>query len=406
MRIFAAVRHALNPAQFYGGLWSANFYPAWRGLGHEIVESQVDLAPASRFMAVASVFTREELQLRSQLTARIVDELTAAHRQRPIDLFLTYFYNSHFDPAAFAEVRALGIPSINFFCNSIHQFGLVAGIAAAVDWSWHAERDAHDSYVRAGARPVWVQMAADPCVYRPAPVTDRRRAACFVGQRYADRDQLAAALIARQVPLDLYGAGWADPGGVTHTGESSEVYLGRRSFPAGTQGAYAQVVAATLKSHGLVGGTRRLLRRLGHRRASRRAAAVCATAAKGMVPPGKIADTFASYEVCLNFSNVWSDGDPGSALVPHVRLRDFEGPMSRSCYLTGHSDEIAECYEIGREIDTYRDAGELVDKTRFYLSHPDAAERLRAAGHQRAARDHTWVRRFETLFARTGLNPS
>ena len=403
MRIFSAVRHALNPAQFHGGLWSANFSPAWRALGHEMVESQVDLAPASRFLGVASAFTREEQQLRSQITERIVDELKAAHRQSPIDVFLAYFYNSHFDPGAFAEIRALGIPSINFFCNSIHQFQLVADIARAVDWSWHAERDAHDAYVRAGARPVWVQMAADPCVYRPVAVAARRPAACFVGQRYADRDQLAAALITGHVPLDLYGAGWSATGGANDTGATSEIYLGRRNYQAGTRGAYAQVAAATLSAHGLVGGTRRLMRRMHQRRASQRAMQVCAPAARGMVPPGKIADTFASYEVCLNFSNVWSDGDPGSALVPHVRLRDFEGPMSRSCYLTGHSDEIAEFYDIGREIDTYRDAGELVDKTRFYLSHPDAAERLRDAGHRRAARDHTWVKRFETLFAKTGL---
>ena len=89
---------------------------------------------------------------------------------------------------------------------------------------------------------------------------------------------------------------------------------------------------------------------------------------------------------------------PGSKLIPHVRLRDFEAPMCRSCYLTGHSDEIGEFYEIGKEIDTYRSQIELVDKTRFYLDHSDAAERLRSAGYERACKEHTWVRRFEKLF--------
>jgi spore maturation protein CgeB len=102
--------------------------------------------------------------------------------------------------------------------------------------------------------------------------------------------------------------------------------------------------------------------------------------------------------VVLNFSNVWADGLPGSALIPHVRLRDFEGPMCRACYLTGHTDEIGEFYEVGREIDTYRTQEELVDKTRYYLTHPEAAEKLREAGYQRALRDHTWTRRFQELF--------
>src|SRR6478735_1536052 len=115
MRIFIAVRHAVDPKQFYGGLWSANFYPALRGLGHELVESQVDLAPASRFMDVAGDFTVAELALRAKLTEQLLSELEVAHRQQPIDLFLSYFYNAHFDASAFDRVRALGIPSINFY---------------------------------------------------------------------------------------------------------------------------------------------------------------------------------------------------------------------------------------------------------------------------------------------------
>jgi spore maturation protein CgeB len=78
--------------------------------------------------------------------------------------------------------------------------------------------------------------------------------------------------------------------------------------------------------------------------------------------------------------------------------------MCRTCYLTGHNDEIEECYVIGKEIDTYSDESELIDKTRFYLAKPAAAEMLRAAGYHRALRDHTWKRRFEELFRKTGLN--
>src|SRR5262245_61730113 len=129
MRIFIAVRHALDSRQFYGGLWSANFYPALRALGHELVESQVDLATASRFMDVAGDFTVGELALRASLTEQIVSELEAAHRQQPIDLFLSYFYNAHFDASGFDRIRALGIPSINYYCNSIYQFANVAEIA-------------------------------------------------------------------------------------------------------------------------------------------------------------------------------------------------------------------------------------------------------------------------------------
>jgi len=94
-------------------------------------------------------------------------------------------------------------------------------------------------------------------------------------------------------------------------------------------------------------------------------------------------------KLCLNFSNVWGDGRPASPLIPHVRLRDFEAPMCRTCYLTGHTDEIMVFYEVGKEIDTYRTETELVDKARFYLSHPDAAgEIARGRLPPRIARSH------------------
>jgi len=78
--------------------------------------------------------------------------------------------------------------------------------------------------------------------------------------------------------------------------------------------------------------------------------------------------------------------------------------MSRTCYLTGHSDEITEFYDVGREIDTYRTPDELADKTKFYLCHQAAAERMREAGYHRACQQHSWQSRFEELFRKIGIS--
>jgi spore maturation protein CgeB len=143
-----------------------------------------------------------------------------------------------------------------------------------------------------------------------------------------------------------------------------------------------------------------------YRRGTKRLAPLFVPHARGPTPCTEpLKTTFARYQVVLNFSNVWADGRPGATLIPHVRLRDFEAPMCRTCYLTGHSDEIEECYQVGAEIDTYRTPEELVDKVRYYLAHPAAAEALREAGFRRARRDHTWECRFRELFAKIGLGP-
>ncbi len=405
MRIFTAVRHSSDPTRFYGGLWSANFYPALRELGHELVESQTDLAPTSGFMDVAGDFTREELAVRARTTDAILAEVSQAQRTGPIDLFLSYFYNSHFDPAGFERLRRLGIPSINFYCNSIYQFANVAAIAARADVSWHAERDARALYLAVGANPVWIQMGADPQVYHPLGHV-RQPNACFVGQRYADRDVWMAALVKAGVPVEIYGPGWgastdANSGAADVVWESS--YLGRPRYRPGSAAGYAKAFRDILARDGTMAGLRRIAGRVADRRANRALASLFEPHARGAVPFHRVPDVFARSEVCLNFSNVWADGQPGSRLIPHVRLRDFEGPMSRTCYLTGHTDEIAEFYDLGREVDTYRTTDELVEKTRFYLAHPVAAERLREAGYRRALTDHTWRRRFEALFAKVGL---
>jgi spore maturation protein CgeB len=403
MRIFTAVRHSTDPKFYYGGLWSGNFYPALQRLGHQIIESQVDLLPASHFMNIANQFTPQELVARTKITQDIIDEVKIAHQKQPIGLFLSYFYNSHFDPAGFAEIHHLGIPTVNFYCNSIYQFELVDAIAAKAQFSWHPEKAARSRYLEIGANPVWVQMGADPTLYHPVSLKVRRAKACFIGQRYADRDRLLAALMTHQIPVDIYGGGWSKADyPPSETGEVlPSVYLGRKQL--GRWGRYAQVIRDNFQTDWGIKGVYKTLAQFCYRQQSRQLDPILAPAACGFADC--LSDTFAQYEVVLNFSHVWANGRPGSALIPHVRLRDFEAPLSRTCYLTGYSEEIEEFYELGQEIDTYRTAEELVERTRFYLDHPQAAEKLREAGYKRAIRDHTWERRFEQLFATIELTP-
>jgi spore maturation protein CgeB len=362
-------------------------------------------------MNIAKDFTPQEIEVRCEITQRIVEEIKKAHKKAPIDLFLSYFYNSHFDPNGFDEIHSLGIPTVNFYCNSIYQFGLVAEIAAKVNFAWHAERDARPLYLKVGANPIWVQMGADPATYYPVSNQKRQSRICFIGQRYADRDRWLAPLITQHIPIDVYGNGWPQPE-TKHSVVSLPTaprddavfdaeYLGRKIQRPSSVTSYLNVMQENFEHQGLVQGMIRTWRQSKYRRGSRQLDAILAQAYQGYA--GKLCETFAQYEVVLNFSNVWADGRPGSRLIPHVRLRDFEAPMCRTCYLTGHTNEIEEFYQIGKEIDTYSCSDELIDKIRFYLAHPSEAEALREAGYQRALRDHTWENRFRQLFKLIGL---
>ena len=404
MRIFCAIRHSNNPRHFSGGLWSSNFYPALRSLGHEVVESQTDLLPTSLFMDVASDFTCQELATRADTTQKIIDEVIEAKRTGPVDLFFSYFYNAHFDPTAFDELRKLGIPSINFYCNSIYQFDLVSKIAACADFSWHPERAASPLYKSVGGNPVWVTFGADPDLYRPIDGSMRAPKACFVGQRYADRASLLTKLFSAGVPVDIYGGGWEEKVDQADLPYKDSTYLGRVQRRSGTFGSYVNIARNTFTKHGLKNGFSRLSKRAIEAANNRRNSVKLRPSVKGIARD--MVHVLNAYEVALNFSNVWADGEPGSRLTPHIRLRDFEAPMSGACYLTGATEEIGEFYEIGVEIDTYQDTEELIDKARFYLHNPHAAAHLRMRGFLRARAEHTWTRRFEELFRKMGYSIS
>jgi spore maturation protein CgeB len=86
-----------------------------------------------------------------------------------------------------------------------------------------------------------------------------------------------------------------------------------------------------------------------------------------------------------------------------LKLRDFDAPMSGSCYLTQDNADLHGLYDIGREIDTYHSVAECVERVRYLLAHDAEREAIAAAGRARAVRDHTWDVRLRTLWAHLGL---
>jgi spore maturation protein CgeB len=86
-----------------------------------------------------------------------------------------------------------------------------------------------------------------------------------------------------------------------------------------------------------------------------------------------------------------------------LKGRDFEVPMSGGLYLTEHHEELARFYDVGREIVTYTDFADLLEKIRRLLSDPAGAEAVRRAGRERALREHTWEMRFDRVFRLLGI---
>jgi len=90
----------------------------------------------------------------------------------------------------------------------------------------------------------------------------------------------------------------------------------------------------------------------------------------------------------------------GSATInlATIKGRDFECPGVGGCYLTSYNWELASWWEIGKEILCYRNIEEAVEIISYYRRRPEECLRIGQAAFRRAAREHTWERRFRKLF--------
>lgn len=103
----------------------------------------------------------------------------------------------------------------------------------------------------------------------------------------------------------------------------------------------------------------------------------------------EVLSLYASHPVVLdsrgNF-NLSDDGGPRET----SNMRIFEATRAGSLLLTEFSPNLADYFELGQEIETYRSFDELVDKIRFYCmpANEGTRQRMAQAGLERVRREH------------------
>lgn len=118
----------------------------------------------------------------------------------------------------------------------------------------------------------------------------------------------------------------------------------------------------------------------------------------GPVSHEKMIELYSRAKIALGMSDSWGSGRfdiPG---------RDFEVPLIGPLYLTEKNDKIGTFYKIGEEIVLYQDWSDLLQKIRYYLSHDTEREAIAQKGRARALKEHTWEKRFATVFKMLSLN--
>jgi glycosyl transferase family 1 len=114
-------------------------------------------------------------------------------------------------------------------------------------------------------------------------------------------------------------------------------------------------------------------------------------------PGGRIATSdvprlFATSKLVLGIGTVGH-----SEQLMALKMRDFDGPMSGSCYVTHANPDLSDLFEIGSEIEVFHDDLDCVRVAKELLGDDSRREELARRGRRRAERDHTWRSRFDTI---------
>lgn len=118
----------------------------------------------------------------------------------------------------------------------------------------------------------------------------------------------------------------------------------------------------------------------------------------GAIAAERIPEIIRESIVSLNFADsgiVWNG--PLPARSRQIKARVFEVPGSGGFLLTEPTEDLDQCFVLGREIETFDSQAQLVSKIRHYLAHPDARDEIALAGHLRVRREHTYEERFRML---------
>jgi hypothetical protein len=102
--------------------------------------------------------------------------------------------------------------------------------------------------------------------------------------------------------------------------------------------------------------------------------------------------------------NLGMGGIEYSESLTNVKGRDFEVPgTGGGMYLTSFNPDLAQHFDIGREIVCYSNRDEMVELIRYYLARPEEADAIAQRARVRSLREHRWLHRYQSMLRIFGV---
>lgn len=367
-RLLAVVPDCHTPPSYLNSLWKRHIYDGLRSHASTlIIPDDLDFQWARQGHGLDLTPFAGERRRNSELLLR---RIQTAQRAHGLDAVFSYCFAFDILPEIVQETIKMGIPWINFFCDSTHMFEKVEPLARCVSLNWFPETAAVPRYQALGVPYLCAPYAMTP-EWLP-DLTNRAadRTAAFIGLPTANRITQLGWLRLRGCPVEIRGHGWV---GGDKTPFYSPIPARKRLFKALFRANLAEKVS------------RRLLWPL------------VRPMACGPLPEEEFSAYVQSSLVILGLNQA---PDPQGRLTSYLKFRDIEFPGYGCCYLTEHNDDLASVFQIGQEVLTFRGSGEAARHLRDMRRHPERARQIGFAGRQRVLQDHNWGVRLRQLAER------
>jgi hypothetical protein len=366
-----------------GDFWEHSFRAGISESGNEPIGTHgIDWAMVGK----ASPDTGQIALAKEEAWDRTLEAIRRQHRDTGIDLFLSYLFPIQIDESALEEIRSLGIPTCNFFCDNVRLFRRAPQEFRVFDLHWVPEQAALSLYDKArlprisAAMPTWI----DP-ILRHADCEETGEVA-FIGSSCILRKDLLGRAIEAGADITIYGGGWRE-------GEAEPTERQRRQGPRlRNQARFAQ-------EHGIKG----LFYKLRHIQEPLDDIFINPTFIRGEVSREEYIRKTRQSTITLGINRFIGFNRSLRNPLSYSRLRDIEAAMLGACLLTESVPGLDSMFEIGEEIETYASVEELVDKIETLSRDARRRKNMRAAAQAHALAEHSVPRTLARIADRLGL---
>ena len=289
-------------------------------------------------------------------------------KNNKVEIFLSYLYPQQIDVSAVKEIKKLGIFCINFYCDNVRDFTSVPKEFNIFDLNWVPEYKAIPMYKRANVpfvnlpMPMWVDFK-----YRN-PSSIENTNISFIGSRDIQRQLLFETLAAKDIEIDIFGAGW-------NSNTEINVEINTNNFSEKIYNQYDFIV-----NNGLYAFKNKIMSKKYNKGLSPKLQALI----RNKPTFSDYVDITRNSMITIGVNRYPSYQHPILRPNTYSRLRDIEAPMLGACYLTEWTEGLDDMYEIGYEIETYHNENDFIEKSKELEKNPIKRKALRVNGQKKA----------------------